>query len=427
MAENSERELVRAVLANPNVLADVIDNVSPRDFQNYRNQTLYTVILDAWNAGETVDATTLPIILESKNLIEAIGGYEALIDLSLGTPSSATFHAQQVRKDAELWRLNLLGKEMAQRTQTVYADPDEIRAWADEKFDAVAEESHGKLETFAATMDDTLEWLSKDDDTVYLPTGFANLDRLLNGGLRAGQMVVVAARPGRGKSVLSVDIARHAALHQGKSVAFFSLEMSKRELALRILAAETNTRLALLVQHKPEEIDWDNFTAVTDRMNDANLFIDDTPSLTMTDIRAKARQLNNRHGLDLICIDYLQLLSSGKKVESRQQEVSEFSRQVKLLAKELECPVIAVCQLNRGVEQRGDDAKPKLSDLRESGSLEQDADIVLLIDRPDAENMDHARAGEADFIIAKQRGGQIGTVTVPHLLHYAKFADSPTG
>lgn len=425
MSENSERELIRAVLANPNVLADVIDIVSPRDFQNYQHQVLYQTILEAWNDGDTVDVTTLPILLESKGVLQAAGGYDALIGLSTGTPSSATFHAQEVRRAAELWRLNLMGKELAQRASAAGADPADVKVWADETFDEVSEESHGKIETFAETMNETLTWLSDEDDTVFLPTGFTDLDRLLNGGLRAGQMVVVAARPGRGKSVLSVDIARHAALHLGKSVAFFSLEMSRRELALRVLSAETNTRLSLLVQHKPDEVDWDKFTPITEKMNDAKFFIDDTPSMTMMDIRAKARQLHNRHGLDLVCVDYLQLLSSGKKVESRQQEVSEFSRQIKLLAKELECPVIAVAQLNRAVEQRGDDAVPKLSDLRESGSLEQDADIVLMINRPDAEDMDHARAGEADFIIAKQRGGQIGTVTVAHMLHMAKFVDPP--
>jgi replicative DNA helicase len=254
-----------------------------------------------------------------------------------------------------------------------------------------------------------------------VPTGFADLDNLTN-GLHPGQMIIVAARPGIGKSTLALDIARHAAVKHRKTAVIFSLEMSKTEITMRLLSAEAGIRLSQMRSGSMSEQDWEKIVRRMTEISDAPLFIDDSPNMTMMEIRAKARRLKQRNDLKLIVVDYLQLMTSGKRVESRQQEVSEFSRQMKLLAKELEVPVIAISQLNRGPEQRTD-KRPMLSDLRESGSLEQDADMVILVHRPDASEADDPRAGEADLIVAKHRNGPTATVAVAHQLHYSRFAD----
>ncbi|MCQ9129139.1 AAA family ATPase, partial [Corynebacterium amycolatum] len=247
----------------------------------------------------------------------------------------------------------------------------------------------------ADVLDDTLEELDLITQNGGLaqgvPTGITNLDKLTN-GLHPGQMVIIAARPGVGKSTLAMDFMRSASIRNGMTSAIFSLEMSRNEIMMRIMSAEGKINMASLRSGDLDERDWTKLVEVGDKIRDAPLFIDDSPNLTMMEIRAKARQLKQKHDLKMIVVDYLQLMSSGKKVESRQQEVSEFSRQLKLLAKELEVPLIAISQLNRGPEARTD-KKPQVSDLRESGSLEQDADIVMLIYRPHSQEADHERAG----------------------------------
>jgi replicative DNA helicase len=223
-------------------------------------------------------------------------------------------------------------------------------------------------------------------------------------------------------STLALDIARHASVKHHLTAAIFSLEMSKNEITMRLLSAEAGIRLSHMRAGTMSEQDWQKIVRRMSEISDAPLYIDDSPNMTMMEIRAKARRLKQRHDLKLVVLDYLQLMTSGKRVESRQQEVSEFSRQMKLLAKELEVPVIAISQLNRGPEQRTD-KRPMLSDLRESGSLEQDADMVIMVHRPDAWEADDPRAGEADLIIAKHRNGPTTTIAVAHQLHYSRFAD----
>lgn len=257
-----------------------------------------------------------------------------------------------------------------------------------------------------------------------IPTGFTDLDEV-TGGLQAGQMVVIAARPAMGKSTLALDIARSAAIAHNHSTVFFSLEMGKTELALRTLSAETALPLNKLRNGRLDPTDWQTIAHHRGRIHDAPLFIDDSPNLTLVEIRAKARKLKAQHDLQMIVIDYLQLLSSGKRTESRQQEVSEFSRTLKLLAKELNVPVIALSQLNRGPEGRPD-KKPVISDLRESGSIEQDADLVMLLHRESYYNED-IRPGEADIHLAKHRNGPTATLPVAFQGHLSRFTNmAPT-
>ena len=238
---------------------------------------------------------------------------------------------------------------------------------------------------------------------VGVPTGFAELDSLTN-GLHPGQLIIIAARPALGKSTLALDFARSAAIGNNMPTIFFSLEMGRSEIAMRLLSAESNVFLHNMRKGTVRTEDWTTLASTRGRIADAPLYIDDSPNMTLVEIRAKCRRLKQRVGLKMVVIDYLQLMTSGKRVESRQQEVSEFSRALKLLAKELQVPVIALSQLNRGPEQRVD-KKPALSDLRESGSLEQDADMVILLHRESAYEKESSRPGEADLIVAKHRNG----------------------
>ena len=234
-------------------------------------------------------------------------------------------------------------------------------------------------------------------------------------------MIVLAARPAVGKSTLGLDIARHALIHNGDPAVIFSLEMSRSEITMRMLSAEARVALNNIRSGALTDEEWGRLAKRMGEISQAPLFIDDSPNLSLMEIRAKARRLKQRHGLKLIVIDYLQLMTAGKRVENRQQEVSEFSRNLKLLAKELDVPVIAISQLNRSPEQRAD-KKPMLSDLRESGSIEQDADVVILLHRDDMYDGQN-RSGEADLIIAKHRNGPTRTVTVSAQLHFARFSD----
>ncbi len=254
-----------------------------------------------------------------------------------------------------------------------------------------------------------------------VPTGFTELDEVTN-GLHPGQMIVIAARPGMGKSTLGLDFLRSCSIKNRMASVVFSLEMSKSEIVMRLLSAEAKIKLTDMRSGRMSDDDWTRLARRMSEISEAPLYIHDSPNLTMMEIRAKARRLKQKSDLKLIVIDYLQLMTSGKKVESRQQEVSEFSRQLKLLAKELEVPVVAMSQLNRGPEQRTD-KKPMLSDLRESGAIEQDADMVILLHRPDAFERDDPRGGEADLILAKHRNGPTKTVTVAHQLHLSRFTN----
>jgi replicative DNA helicase len=260
---------------------------------------------------------------------------------------------------------------------------------------------------------------------VGVPTGFTDLDGLTN-GLHPGQLVVVAARPGLGKSTLALDFARAASIKSGLTSVIFSLEMTRNEITMRLLSAEARVGLHHMRTGSLGDDDWTKLARKMSEVASAPLFIDDSPNMTMMEIRAKCRRLKQRHDLKLVVVDYLQLMSSGKRVESRQQEVAEFSRALKLLAKELEVPVVALSQLNRGPEQRTD-KKPMLSDLRESGSIEQDSDMVILLHREDAYERESPRAGEADFIVAKHRNGPTATITVAFQGHYSRFVDMAHG
>jgi len=430
----AEQSVLGGMLMSKDAIADVIEALRSGDFYKPAHTLVFDAVLNLYSRGEPADAITVASELDKSGSLGRVGGAVYLHTLMATVPTAANagYYAQIVAEKAILRRLVEAGTRIVQlgyggnEGDVGGGEVDEIVDRAQAEIYEVTErrtsEDYVVLEELLQpTMDEIDAIAMAGGQAAGVPTGFADLDNLTN-GLHPGQMIIVAARPGIGKSTLALDIARHAAVKHRKTAVIFSLEMSKTEITMRLLSAEAGIRLSQMRSGSMSEQDWQKIVRRMTEISDAPLFIDDSPNMTMMEIRAKARRLKQRNDLKLIVVDYLQLMTSGKRVESRQQEVSEFSRQMKLLAKELEVPVIAISQLNRGPEQRTD-KRPMLSDLRESGSLEQDADMVILVHRPDAWEADDPRAGEADLIIAKHRNGPTTTVAVAHQLHYSRFAD----
>ncbi len=426
----AEQSALGAMLLNKDAIADVLELLKPHDFYRPAHEEIFTAVLDLYARGEPVDAITTAAELARRGEIGRVGGHVYLHELvaSVSVAANAAYYAEIVREKAILRRLSEAAMKVA---QLAYRGTGNVNDIVDQAQQAVYDVAEGKAaedyQPLAELMEPTLDEIeaigSRGSAMAGVPTGFAELDELTN-GLHPGQMVIVAARPGMGKSTLGLDFARSASVKNGLCSAFFSLEMTKSEIVMRLLSAEANVPLSHIRKGDMGDEDWERLAARVSQVSDAPLFIDDSPNLTMMEIRAKARRLRQKHQLQLIVIDYIQLMTSGRKSESRQLEVSEFSRQIKLLAKELEVPVVALSQLNRGPEQRTD-KRPQISDLRESGSLEQDADIVILLHREEAYNRDTTRVGEADFIVAKHRNGQTGDISVSFQGRYSRFSNMP--
>jgi len=424
----AEQSTLGGMLLSPEAVAEVFEVCKGEDFYAPKHEIIFDAIVTLYGKGEPTDVITVTDELtKAGNLVRA-GGADYLHTLTAIVPTAASsaYYAAIVRDKAILRRLVEVGTRIAQMG---YANEGEIEDVVNQaQADVYAVASAGMGEEFStlgdslqAALDDIERASNLGGEMAGVPTGFAELDQLTH-GLHPGQLIIVAARPAVGKSTLCVDFVRNAAIRYNKPAIFFSLEMGRSEIAMRMLSAETSIPLQNMRKGNLENSDWTKIVGVRAQLNEAPLYIDDSPNLTLVEIRAKCRRLVKQYGLQLIVIDYLQLLTSGKKVESRQQEVSEFSRALKLLAKELQVPVIAISQLNRKSEDTKD-KKPEISQLRESGSLEQDADVVLLLHREGIGEKDHPRHGEADLILAKQRNGPTGTVTVAFQGQYSRFAN----
>lgn len=429
----AEQSVLGGMLLSKDAIADVAEVIRGTDFYRPAHEMVFDAVLDLYARGEPADAVTVSAELAKRGEIGRIGGAPYLHTLisSVPTAANAGYYARIVRERSVLRRLVDAGTRIAQLGYaTDGGDVDELVNAAQAEVYAVTERRASEdylplRDVINATMEEIDAASNRGEGLVGVPTGFADLDRLTN-GLHPGQMIIVAARPAIGKSTLGLDVCRAAAIKHQQTSVIFSLEMSRTEITMRLLSAESGVLLQNMRKGMMREEDWTRLAATMGKVSEAPLFIDDSPNMSLMEIRAKARRLKQRHDLRLIVVDYLQLMSSGKRVESRQQEVSEFSRALKLLAKELEVPVIAISQLNRGPEQRTD-KRPQMSDLRESGSLEQDADMVILLHREDAYEKESPRAGEADLIVAKHRNGPTDTVTVAFQGHYARFVDMAQG
>jgi replicative DNA helicase len=423
---NAEMATLGGMLLSQEAVAEVFEEVKAHDFYAPKHEFIFNAVLSLFGKGEPTDVIAVTDELnKTGNLLKA-GGADYLHSLAsyVPTAASAGYYASIVSEKAVLRRLIEAGTRIAQSGYESQGEVVELVNDAQSEIFKVASASAG--EDFVAlsySIEDAIKEMesaqNRGGELTGIATGFTELDQLTH-GLHPGQLVILAARPAMGKSTLALDIARNAALNKGNSTIFFSLEMGRAEIAMRLLSAESAISLQSMRKGMLAEKDWSKIAATRGKINDAPLYIDDSPNMTLVEIRAKCRRLAQQTDLKMVVIDYLQLLTSGKKVESRQQEVSEFSRALKLLAKELGVPVIAISQLNRQTEQ-SKDKKPELSHLRESGSLEQDADVVVLLHREGVFEKDHPRAGEADLILAKQRNGPTGTVVVAFQGQYSRF------
>ena len=422
----AEQSVLGGMLLSKDAISDVVEILRERDFYRPAHELIYDAIIDLYGRGEPADPVTVAAELTKRGDLVRAGGAPYLHTLisSVPTAANAGYYAKIIRERAIMRRLVEAGTKIVQLGYTDEGEVDDAVDQAQAEVYAVTErreaEDYVQLSELLPAAYDEIEKISSGVVGEGVKTGFKDLDALTN-GFHPGNMIVLAARPAVGKSTLGLDIARYASIHKRETSVIFSLEMSKSEITMRMLSAEARVPLNNIRSGRLSEEEWSKMARRMGEISDAPLFIDDSANLSLMEIRAKARRLKQRHDLKLIVIDYLQLMTSGKRVENRQQEVSEFSRQLKLLAKELNVPVVAISQLNRSPEQRTD-KKPMLSDLRESGSIEQDADVVILLHREDLYDSQN-RSGEADLIVAKHRNGPTRTITVASQLHIARFTD----
>jgi len=425
----AEESVLGSMMLSPDAIASAIEIVRSEDFYRSAHQRIFDAILTIYARGEPVDAITTAEELKRQHALDEVGGPLYVYNLveQVPTPASAPYYARIVSEHALLRRLIKAASDIMFRA---YAIPEDPRKAADEAegliYAVSRQREHEEAVSLGVLVDESMSALEhiqqRDSAFAGIPTGFVDLDNLLS-GLQRGNLLVIAARPGIGKSSFVTNIARNVAL-DGTPVAMFSLEMSRFEIGMRLLCGQARVGWDRVRTGRMATNEWTRIVEAAEELHEAPLFIVDSGNVTIVDIRAKARRLRSRpQGLGLIIVDYLQLMSSHMRVENRQQEVAEISRSLKLLAKELDIPVIAVSQLNRNPETRAD-KRPQLSDLRESGSIEQDSDIVMFIHRDDAAT-DLAAKGRADIIVAKHRNGPTDTIQLtflPHLTQFENFA-----
>ena len=427
----AEQSVLGGMLLSQEAVADVLEVVSGVDFYTLKHELIFDAVVTLFGRGEPTDVIAVTDYLNKQGTLLKAGGADYLHSLTsfVPTAANASYYGKIVSDKAILRRLIEAGTRIAQSGYESQGEVEELVNQAQSEIFSVANQSSkedyvGLSDSLEVAIRDIELAQNRGGEMTGIPTGFTNLDSFTH-GLHPGQLVIVAARPAVGKSTFALDLARHASVKKNQATIFFSLEMGRSEIAMRMLSAQSSIYLQSMRKGTLTEGDWAKLAAVRGEINDAPLYIDDSPNMSLVEIRAKCRRLAQQVDLKMVVIDYIQLMTSGKKVESRQQEVSEFSRALKLLAKELNIPVVALSQLNRQAEQTKD-KKPELSHLRESGSLEQDADVVILLHREGIFEKDHPRAGEADLILAKQRNGPTGTVTVAFQGQYSRFVNMPS-
>ncbi|MDQ0808763.1 replicative DNA helicase [Streptomyces sp. B3I7] len=424
----SEQSVLGGMLLSKDAIGEVSEILRGRDFYKPVHETIYAVIMDVYAAGEPADPITVAAELTRRGEINKVGGASYLHALvqTVPTAANAAFYAEIVHERAVLRRLTEAGTRIAQLGYAGEGELDEIVNAAQAEMYAVTEErAAGEPgSAIAAIVERVVDSVGARDEgeITGVPTGFIDLDSLTK-GWQAGQLIVLAGRPAMGKSTVALDFARAAAIQHGLGVALFSLEMSEDEIGMRVLSAEARVALHHLRGGTVTDDDWTRIGRRLPAIGEARLHVDDSPGLTLADIRTRTRRIAAREGLDMVVVDYLQLITAAsRRGASRQEDVAAISRGLKLLAKDLRVPVIALSQLNRGSEMR-QDKRPMVSDLRESGAIENDADMVVLLHREDAYEKDSPRAGEAELIVGKHRNGPTATISVAFQGHYSRFVD----
>ena len=429
---DAEVSVLGAALLSRTAASDAVELLSPDDFYRDAHRVVFEAVTALTTAGEPIDTVTVTDHLARHDRLDEVGGPAALHDLTVATPTAANaaYYARIVRDKALLRRLIDAGTDVARMGYEAADDAEKVVDRAESVIYEVAQKrttsDYAALGELLNDSFDQIERLAEQGSEVTgLPTGFDDLDRL-TAGLQPQNLVIVAARPAMGKSSLCLGIAEYVAIELRRSAIVFSLEMSKLEIVNRLLSSQARIDSSRLRTGRLDDTDWRKLGDALGRLSDAPLYIDDTPSISLVEIRAKCRRLKQKHGLDLVIVDYLQLMQSPRRIESRQQEVAEMSRGLKMLAKELDVPVMALSQLSRQPESRTD-KRPQLADLRESGSIEQDADLVGFIYRDEVYDDDSPDKGIAELIISKHRNGATGIVKLAFLAHLTKFANLARG
>lgn len=425
----AEQSVLGAILLDNDALNKALEILSLEDFYREAHRKIFRRMCDLSEKNEAIDLITLTELLKKNNEIESIGGvsYMASLVNVVPTSSSIRYHSRIVREKAAMRNLINAATEIISQVYESKQDVDEILDASESKIFEISEKRvKPSFVTIKEIVKDSFEMIEKlyekKELITGLPTGFIDLDEKTS-GLQKGDLIVVAGRPSMGKTALCLNIAEHVGIERGEPVAVFSLEMSKEQLVLRMLCSEAEVDSHKLRSGYLGESDWPRLTNAAGRLTEAPIFIDDSPVITALEMRAKARRLKAEHGLSLVIVDYLQLMRGRGRFERREQEISEISRSLKALAKEIEVPVMALSQLSRAVEQR-QDRRPQLSDLRESGAIEQDADVILLLYRDEIYNPDKEDSkGKIEINVGKQRNGPTGIINLTFLSQYTKFKD----
>lgn len=427
----AEQAVLGAIFLEKEALVTVSEILTPEDFYRTSHKKIYEVMIAIGESGEPVDLITVTAELKKRKWIDEVGGISYLSDLASSVPTAANveYHAEIVAEKAVLRRLIRTATEIATSGYQSIESVENILSDAEKSILEISNRGHraGFVRISDVLMEtyNRLEFLSKNvGEVTGVPSGYHDLDRMTS-GFQKSDLIIVAARPSVGKTAFALNIAQNVAVRAKQSVAIFSLEMSASQLVSRMLCAESNVDANRLRTGKLEEEDWEKIIMGMGALADSPIFIDDTPGITIAEIRSKLRRLHaEQNGLGLVLIDYLQLITGRSRgsAENRQQEISEISRQLKAIARELHVPVIALSQLSRAVEQR-QDKRPMLSDIRESGSIEQDADIVAFLYRDDYYNPETEDKNIVEIIIAKHRNGPTGKVKLAFLKEYNKFVN----
>ena len=424
----AEESLLGAMLLSRDAIVDAVQICGAEDFYKPAHGHVFDAVTRLYSQGEPVDPVTVADELRRADLLEAVGGPTTLATLQANTPaiSNAAGYAKIVEEHALLRRLIGVAGEIA---ELGYDVPDDVSAAVDRAETMVFQVAQRRVtdttkplrELLSASLDRLEALYDRGEAITGVPTGFVDLDERLS-GLQPSNLVIVGARPAMGKTSFALNIAAHAAVEAHVPVLVFSLEMSHLEITQRLICSEARVEATRMRNGRLQDSDWTKISHAIGRLGEAPIFIDDNPMITVMDIRAKARRLKSREGLGLVVVDYLQLMSGRSNAENRQVEISEISRGLKILARELEVPVVALSQLSRQLEMRAD-KRPQLADLRESGALEQDADVVMFLYRDEVYNQESPDRGTAEVIVSKHRSGPTGSTQLAFLDHYTKFAN----
>lgn len=426
----AEQSVIGSMIIDKGAIAKVAEKLTEEDFYRDGHKVIYRAIIEMFKNDMAVDLITLLEYLKSADQLEKAGGVTYVTELSSSVASTANLSSYMkiVEEKSTLRKLIKSATKIIEDSYNKQGEVEKVLDNAQKKiFDISEKKSSSDFERLNTVLErgflEIERLFNNKGDITGIGSGFSDLDAKTS-GFQKGDMVLIAARPSMGKTTFALNIAENAALKEGKSVVIFSLEMSKEQLAYKLLCSEASVDLVKLRTGTLEDKDWESIARATGPLSKAKIYIDDTAGVSVMEMRSKCRRLKMEYGIDLILIDYLQLMS-GSSSENRQQEVSEISRSIKALAKEMECPVIALSQLSRAPEQRADH-RPMLSDLRESGSIEQDADVVMFLYRDEYYNKETEDKNTAECIIAKQRNGPVGTVKLAFLGQLSKFGNLDT-